>query len=127
MASCAFFEAALLVSRYYVRTDVDSFFRVSTVSTSSIFPSINLNLPIMVFRASFGNFLALTVLMRSGISDPFSFFMVTMNFLCCTSLSMAILLANSSKFLINYVLFLVKLSQLTYESYPVNLSMESKF
>ena len=104
----------------------DSFLSSSMeVANYSLF-QLSLNLLRMVFKTSLGSFLDLTVLMRSGISALLSFFIVLINFFCWISLKMAMLLANSSRFLVNQLLFLVKASQLTKESAPVCSRMKSK-
>jgi len=57
-------------------------FKVYALSAnSSLSPSI-LNLGKTDFNAYFGSFLALTVLIKSGKSKLFSFFMAWMKFLC---------------------------------------------
>ena len=86
-----------------------SYLRVCEFSTNSNFCSpFSLNLPVMDLSASLGSFLDFTVLTRSGMSQPLSFFMEEMNLLCCIYRKMLSALASSSILLLRLVLDLVK-------------------
>ena len=80
----------------------------------------------MALSASLGNFCALTVLMRSGMSVPLSFFMLIRNLCCCISLMILIDLTSSSICLVSAVLDLVKISQSTKDSSPTAAKIDSK-
>lgn len=86
MVSLSFTKRESLAVIYYLHIFSASSLNLSLGSASSALLSLSLNLLEIVLRASLGSFLALTVLMRSGTSYPFNFFMVVINLLCWISL-----------------------------------------
>ena len=71
---------------YYSNILLESYLSFYLLSINSSLSSLRVNFVNIVFKAYLGNFLALTVFIRSGISYDFNVFIVDMNLLCCKSL-----------------------------------------
>lgn len=95
------FQRASLAPKYQSYAFFDSALRFSTGSTRVSYSPSNLNRGRMALRVYLGSFLALTVLMRSGISQPFSCFIVATNLRCWTSLKIASCLVKSSAYFLS--------------------------
>lgn len=117
---------SLLSWTYSSKDALLSAFRFYALWFRTTFSSTTVNRPTIALSASLGSFLARTVLIRSGTSAAFIFFITARKRFCCISLNRVRELMSWSTYLVSSAVDLVKLSQSTYESVPTCARTASK-
>lgn len=117
---------SLLSWTYSSKEALLSAFRLYELWLKTGFPSTTVNRPTIALSAYLGSFFARTVLMRSGTSAAFIFFMAVRKRFCCTSFKRVREPISWSTCLVSSPVDLVKPSQSTYESTPTCARTASK-